>query len=461
MKIPDWYEFGVDEGVLPEPGVEAQRLALWLPGQRDANYQNWERIATPARAPIIVAEGLCAAPATAVRVQQRVRGFFGRLWPRIRDGSWVLPDGEPAEEVGGRQSGLLLVWAAGTSVPLDLAGLRNRWPDATRLQQLGRNLFLVGGVNLPNEGSPSELLSTPEDEPCNLRGPAEQRLQAARQQGDPRRIATALTDLGVVCLRAGDALRAVEFFQEALALIRQLGSREEDVLGNLGMALATLGRFAGALPLLEQELAQARAAKDRFAEKLALDHLGQAAVSAGDSAAALAHIEGALALAQQLGERRDEADLLWFSAILHADLGQRDWALVRGQAAVDLMQKIGKPQARWYAEHLGRYRRAAAEAKLGTPGPPGVLVAGAWPSGETADAQDPSLLRQAVTATKAMAAFVGSGFQTVNAGTRQERLQVCTTCEHHTGLRCRLCGCFTSAKTRFPYERCPIGRWPS
>ncbi len=70
------------------------------------------------------------------------------------------------------------------------------------------------------------------------------------------------------------------------------------------------------------------------------------------------------------------------------------------------------------------------------------------------------MLRMAVTAAKAAAGFVGSGGQTVSVAVRQERLQVCRGCEYHTGLRCRVCGCFTTVKVRLPHEACPLGKWP-
>jgi hypothetical protein len=67
----------------------------------------------------------------------------------------------------------------------------------------------------------------------------------------------------------------------------------------------------------------------------------------------------------------------------------------------------------------------------------------------------------ALSATKAMASFVGSGFKTTPPDIQQKRIQTCIACEHHTGLRCKVCGCFTQAKTRLLHENCPIGKWPA
>ncbi len=72
----------------------------------------------------------------------------------------------------------------------------------------------------------------------------------------------------------------------------------------------------------------------------------------------------------------------------------------------------------------------------------------------------PGLLRMAVSATKAMMRFIGSGLRATPADIQQQRMATCQACEHHTGLRCRICGCFTNVKTRMAHEQCPIGKWP-
>src|SRR5262249_43630066 len=73
----------------------------------------------------------------------------------------------------------------------------------------------------------------------------------------------------------------------------------------------------------------------------------------------------------------------------------------------------------------------------------------------------PGILGMAFSAMKSMAKFLGLGLQTASQETRQERLRVCAECEHHTGLRCRLCGCFMDVKARLLHEECPIGKRPA
>ncbi len=62
--------------------------------------------------------------------------------------------------------------------------------------------------------------------------------------------------------------------------------------------------------------------------------------------------------------------------------------------------------------------------------------------------------------TSSVAQFANSGFRTTSDEVQQQRLAQCNACEHHTGTRCNLCGCFTAAKSWMPHETCPIGKWP-
>jgi hypothetical protein len=134
------------------------------------------------------------------------------------------------------------------------------------------------------------------------------------------------------------------------------------------------------------------------------------------------------------------------------------------------MEEMQNPKAAWYAAMLEKYRAGGSAAGLGPANPtvPGAAqdmlmveapMASLWASSGARTPEGPGLLRTAVSATRAMAQFVGSGFKTAEPRLAQHRLRTCAACEHHTGLRCRLCGCFTSAKARLAYEECPIGKW--
>src|SRR6185437_4944139 len=143
---------------------------------------------------------------------------------------------------------------------------------------------------------------------------------------------------------------------------------QRDVLGNLGVAQLGAGQAPLAIQLFRQELAEARAHADPYGEKMALDHLGLACWCLRDYPQAFACYEQVVSLARQLKDWQHEAEVLWYLAILHAELQQRQQAIARAQAAIALFHELHKPQASWLAEHLDRYRAEPTTGQaLGVP----------------------------------------------------------------------------------------------
>jgi tetratricopeptide (TPR) repeat protein len=372
-----------------------------------------------------------------------------------------------------------MVWSEDETRPLDEARIRSAWPEGKNVREIGKNLFVVSGIEPrarsedQGEGKPGPVTEPAEEDP---RWIAERLLDRARREGDRDGEAAALTDLGIIHHEAGESSRAVELLEEALTTARQLGdrSRESDVLGNLGMAYLAVGQMARGREAIERGLASARESGDRHAEKIALAKLGNAYSALGDDPLSVAAYEAAWALAAELGDRLHAARLLWNLAILHEDQGQRGLAKARARAAVELLEAMGRPEAAWFAHHLRKFREDDPTARLGGTGAgssrPDASRGGAIDANRVRDhagappVQDwatsgPGLLRMALSATKAMVTFLGSGLKTAPPDLQQERLRTCAACEHHTGVRCRICACSTRAKARLLHEECPLGKW--
>ena len=207
-----------------------------------------------------------------------------------------------------------------------------------------------------------------------------------------------------------------------------------------------------------------------------MERLGLAHWHLREYSVALSCFEQALSLARLVGDRMQAANLLWYQGIQHAELGQRDLAIARAEESIELFKAMGRPQAAWYGQHLQKYRmglyeEAPAAAGGGVNLSPqsylgGAIVASVMPGaaaqGQSASQPNsgPGLLRMAMSATKAMATFIGSGMKATPPDLQQKRIQTCMACEHHTGMRCKICGCFTHVKSRMMHEDCPIGKWP-
>lgn len=486
--VVDWREMVLDAGLLREPESDAGRLIVWLPEETRGDDPDWERVGNVARGEIIVEDGLCSTPATAIRARRRSRGLLGKLLGGFGESkgkrSFVLPNGESVEQDGERATDCLLAWPEDPAEDLDESRVRSRWPSARRLRRLGPRLYLVEGVSsrtAPENNGPPPAVDWPPPE-MSPRQQAEQALAAARGSGERTREVTALTDLGITILSEGKPRDAVGILEQALALARQLGdqTREADIVGNLGLALLHVQQAPRARQLFEQELAQARSAGDVLAEKNAAERMGLAASVMGDPRGAINWFEQGLALARRVGDQQQEANLLWLQAIQLAEMEQRDDAIARGQEAIALFNKLGKPQASWYGAYLQKYRMGLFD-NWPTPAPAGVtagpadylggsLVAGVMAGPAPGQAQAPAnpkgttgpgLLRMALSATRSMGKFAGTGFKTTPPEVQRRRIETCATCEHHTGMRCKICGCFTAAKSRLLHESCPIGKWPA
>jgi tetratricopeptide (TPR) repeat protein len=468
MKTPNWLQLSVDEGILKESVPEGDRIVFWLPVAGSNGGRQWERVSSVPRASVSVEHGICATPATLLRAREQSRGLLGKLWGRFsRNGEapvWVLPNGTSAEQCGNRQTDLVLAWADDESTPLDDARIRSRWPASERLQKVGHNLFLISGIKpaVPKNGlAPGPTQGCPTEQ-------AKQLLDEARQAGDTRAEAAALTDLAATFLLSKQIPQSIPLLEQALTLARQIGARavEADALGNLGLALLATNQVPQARQVLEQTLAYAREGNDPVAEKLTLERLGVACSRLRDHAGAFGCFEQGLALAQRLGDRKHEGELLWYLAIEHAEMGHRGEAMARAHAAVEILQELKRPEAGALASDLRQYEREETAAWPVAPGAAGPAVPGSFvvsASAAPADAppgrKGPGILRMALSAARSMSHYVASGMKAVPSDIHRRRLEVCGGCDQHTGLRCRVCGCFTNVKAWLPHESCPLGKW--
>ena len=49
----------------------------------------------------------------------------------------------------------------------------------------------------------------------------------------------------------------------------------------------------------------------------------------------------------------------------------------------------------------------------------------------------------------------------VSEEVKQNRMDICNSCEKNDGGKCRACGCFLEVKTKFASSYCPIMKWTS
>lgn len=468
MNLPDGRPLIVHNHVLPD--VSGGRLVLWHRGASGDGCQEWERIGIVPSATVASARGLRSIAATSLRARQRLGWGLGRVLHRLvrsrEERDWRLPNGGVVTPCGGRRTDLRLTWPEDPSTPLGKGYIAQCWPGDREIRSLGPALYLVAGLDAaPPAGGTKAAEDVPQETELAI---TEHALDAAIRSGDRRRVVVASADLGLVLLHIGQPQRAAKILSEALVEADRIGdaSLRADVANNLAHTELYLGQARTAYDRLGPVLAYARPAGDVACEKLALERMARALLELGDRDGGLGCLKAAAILAARLGDARHEADLLWLLAIHLADEWRRDEAVAAATTAIERLRQLCHPALDWYAHHLEGYRTGAS--LIGTRGtaPEGPVLGGKVdvstampPSHGVLETGAAGPLRMAITAAKAMAAFVASGFKVAAPQVFRERTGLCMICDHHTGTRCRVCGCITAAKARIQHERCPLGKW--
>src|SRR6266567_2311527 len=172
---------------------------------------------------------------------------------------------------------------------------------------------------------------------------------------DPQTDANSKYDLGS-CYRAlGEFTRAIDFFEQVLAITRKAGDRLNQAvsLGNLGHCYYELGQIRRAIDLYEQALAIASEMGDQSGTAVDLISLGNCYYELGQMPQALSLYEQALAIQRQIGYRHGEALGLVGLAAVYENLEAWGRAAEYRQQAIDVADAISSAQAQSGArQHL-------------------------------------------------------------------------------------------------------------
>lgn len=184
----------------------------------------------------------------------------------------------------------------------------------------------------------------------------EQALAIFRETGDRHGEKNALGNLGNAHLNLGDAHRAIKYHKQALVISREIGDQrvEGNALGNLGLAHANLGDAHTAIKYHKQALVISREIGDRHGEGKVMGNLGNVYADLGDSHRAIKYHEQALVISREIGDHSGEASDLWNLAVDYWKMNSRPEAIARAEAALALFEAIEDP-------HADMVRQALAE----------------------------------------------------------------------------------------------------
>lgn len=169
-------------------------------------------------------------------------------------------------------------------------------------------------------------------------------LTAARALNKHFLIGAHLTHLGNAHLSASQVKDAIDYFQQAIAVSRQIGFRKGVALnfGNLGSAYHALGNMKKAISYHLRSLALARKAGDRKGEAGQLDELGVIYREKGQTDKAIKCHQKALTFFQSTGDSKNEATALNNLGLAYINQdGQTKNAIKFFQQSLIISQNIG------------------------------------------------------------------------------------------------------------------------
>ncbi len=134
--------------------------------------------------------------------------------------------------------------------------------------------------------------------------------EAVTEQMSPERVGRLLGTLGLGYHRLGQVKQAIEYYEQALVISREIGDRqgEGSALGNLGLAYRVLGEVTKAIEYHELALDISREIGDRHSEGSILGNLGNAYHVLGEVTKAIGYHEQALVISREIGDRQGEGN---------------------------------------------------------------------------------------------------------------------------------------------------------
>ncbi len=143
----------------------------------------------------------------------------------------------------------------------------------------------------------------------------------------------------------GYAQKAIEYYKKALAIDREIGNRlsEGRVLGNLGNAYSHQGETSKAIEYHEQSLKISHEI-DRRGEGIDLNNLGNDYLDIDKISKAIEYYKQALKISSEIGDRDNEGTASWNMSLALDRLGERKKAIEYAKAALKILEEIKDPR---------------------------------------------------------------------------------------------------------------------
>ena len=200
----------------------------------------------------------------------------------------------------------------------------------------------------------------------------QQDLATFRQEGDHTRVGAVLACMGRVYISMGQYTQALEYSQNALALLRKVAKLPNEdrstahiwegrTLNFIGLAYSDLGQYMPALEYSQQALAINREIGDQIWEGRTLNNIGLVYDNLEQYPKALEFLQQALAIVTEIGDREAEGINLSNIGFLLEAQNQPELAIVFYKQSVNVTEGIRKDLQVLPKEQQLSYTRTVAD----------------------------------------------------------------------------------------------------
>ncbi|MDW5552019.1 tetratricopeptide repeat protein [Methanosarcina sp.] len=186
-------------------------------------------------------------------------------------------------------------------------------------------------------------------------------------QKDGRYNSTVFGHLGLIYNDLGEYRKAIEYYEQALKISREIGDRraEGTWIGNMGNAYSDMGEPRKAIEYYEQALKISRETRDRRGEGTWIGNLGNAYYYLGETIKSIEYYEQALKISRETRDRRGEGNRLGNLGNAYSHLGEYRKAIEYYGQSLKISREIGDRRAEgaWIGNlgsaysYLGEYRK--------------------------------------------------------------------------------------------------------
>jgi CHAT domain-containing protein/Tfp pilus assembly protein PilF len=191
----------------------------------------------------------------------------------------------------------------------------------------------------------------------------QQSLAIQREIGNRNGFASSLMGLGNAYNFLGEYPKAIEFYQQSLAIQREIGNRNgfASSLMALGSAYGSLGEYPKAIEFYQQSLAIKREIGDRKEVANSLNNLGNAYANLGQYPKAIEFHQQSLGIAREIGNREGESIFLSNIGLTREKQQQPELAIVFYKQSVNITEGIRQDLRKLPREQQESYTQTVAD----------------------------------------------------------------------------------------------------